>query len=137
MAQQRRHPFLNKVFFKLFRSKYKSLYRTIISQGEYEKKGLKRYTLWDAIMDQLYGRKYYIVILSRPNIRVKGTHGKCTYESSSDIFFSREEAERYYEKMHDTAKNAVFNSHEIISFRSHLEIPVWNFQRDPNGDQLF
>ena len=137
MTTTHRHPFLNRLCFKLCPSRYRSLYQTILNQREYEAKGLPRYSLVDALLDQLWGRKYYIVILSRPNLHVKGTGGKSPFESSSDIFFSRDEAVRYYEQMHDSHKNAVFNSHEVVAFRSHLNIPVWNMQRDPNTDQLF
>lgn len=137
MKTKRKHPFLNKLFYMLAKENYREIYKVMISQGEYEAKGLPKYSLFDAIMDHLYGRKYYTVLLSRPNIKVKGSNGKHTYETSSDIFFSEREAWEYYEKMHDTSKAATFNSHQIISFRSKEKIPVWNQHRDPNCTQLY
>lgn len=135
---KRKHPFQNKLFFLLAgRKNYRQVYKIMISQQEYENKGLPKYSLTDAILDYLFGRKYWIVILCRPNIRVKGTNGKPTYESSSDIFFSEQEAWDYFEKMHDEKKNATFNSIEVISFRSKAKIPVWNMQRDPNLTQVY
>ena len=38
--------------------------------------------------------------------------------------------QEYFDRMHDTQPNAVFNTHKIISFRSHENIPEFNMQRE-------
>lgn len=90
---------------------------------------MAKQSLLEELINHIFGRKYYCVLLSRPNIKVKGT-GLPAYETSSDIFFSKEEAEEYYERMHDNTKGAIFNSHQIISFRSRENIPEWNMQME-------
>lgn len=89
----------------------------------------------------ILGKKYWCVLLSRPNLRVKGQKGKHPYETSCDIFFSYEEAKAYYDKMHDEAPNAVYNSHQIVSFRTREPMAVFNQQRNKeyknaNGELL-
>lgn len=91
---------------------------------------MAKQSLLEELISHIFGRKYYCVLLSRPNIRVKGTDGLKPYEISSDIFFSKEEAQEYFDRMHDTQPNAVFNTHKIISFRSHENIPEFNMQRE-------
>lgn len=93
------------------------------------------------IDETLFGKKYYFVLLSRPNLKVKGQNGKHPYETSCDIFFSYEEAKKYYDKMHDDQANAVYNTHQIVSFRSRCPIPLFNQQRNKeykniNGELL-
>lgn len=86
-------------------------------------------SLLGELISHIFGRKYYCVLLSRPNIRVKGTDGKHPYEMSSDIFFTEEEAKEYYHRLHDTNPDAVFTTHSIVSFRTHIHIPEFNMQR--------
>lgn len=87
-------------------------------------------SLLGELISHIFGRKYYCVLLSRPNIKVRNTKGKRPYEMSSDIFFSRDEAEEYYHRMHDNSSNAVITSHQIISFRSRIPITEFNMQRE-------
>ncbi len=131
-----KHPLFNCVLFKANRTLYKQVYRTMHNQQEYTSKGIPEYSLLEALQDYLLGRRYYAVLLMRPNIRVRGTKGNHPYETSSDIFFSEDEAWAYYEKMHDTRESATFRSIQIIKFRSKAKIPVWNMQRDNSCAQL-
>lgn len=134
---KRKHNLLNILLFRLSRKHYKDAYRTQISQGEYEAKGLPKYSLIDAMIDHLYGRKYYCVLVSYPNQRVRGTKGKPVYETSTSIFFSYEEAWDFYESFHDDSKAAFINTHQIISFRSKRNIPVWSAYRDNLRTQIY
>ena len=131
-----KHPLINKVLFKASRTLYKNVYRTLNGQKHYEDAGLPAYSVMDALMDYLFGRKYYTVLMKRPNLKMRGTKGLCVYETSSDIFFSEDEAWAYYEKMHDASRAATLRSCQIISFRSKEKIPVWNMQRDPECDMI-
>lgn len=82
------------------------------------------------LIDHVLGRRYYCVLMSRPNIRVRDTNGMHPYEMSSDIFFSREEAREYLDRMRRQFPGDTFDTHDIICFRSHEPIPEWNMQRE-------
>lgn len=131
------HPLLNILLFKLSLKHYKAAYATQIAQSYYEAKGLPKYSLIDAMLDHIYGRKYYCVLISYPNQRVKGSGGLPIYETSTSIFFSEEEAQTFYEEFHAHNAATYINTHQIISFRSHCKIPVWSGYRDNHRSQIY
>lgn len=86
------------------------------------------------ILDTLFGPKYYFVLMHYPNIRVRPDDAtekpRCLYETSSNIFFSKGEAEEYLKEFLSTDPSEYLVTDEIHSFRSHKPIPKWSRYHD-------
>ena len=133
-----KHKLSEVLLFRLSKDKYREVRKYMLSSMEKFKddQQAQQYSLLDALTDFLLGRKYWIVLLQRPYITVRGTKGKHPYETSSDIFFSESEAWEYFEMMKATAKNS-WKPVTVLSFRTKEDITVWNIFRDPNRDRIY
>lgn len=84
----------------------------------------------DHITTQLFGPKYYFVLMHYPNQRVlpetEGQKPLPLYETSSNIFFTRQQAEEYLEEHRQQYPSDYLVTDEVISFRTRRNIPHWN-----------
>ena len=82
------------------------------------------------ILTTLFGPKYYFVLMHYPNLCVRPEDAteqpKCLYETSSNIFFTEDDAKMYLREFMSTDPSEYLVTDEIHSFRSRKPIARWN-----------
>lgn len=87
-------------------------------------------SVYNHILDQVFGPKYYFVLMHYPNQRVipenEGEKALPLYETSSNIFFTYTQAKEYLEAHRQQYPSDYLVTDEVISFRTRKNIPHWN-----------